>query len=122
MTAAPKPLGFVVRHAPYARHSPRSQLDVVLAAATLELPLEVFFLGEGIWQLAAGHDPGAAALPVGLKGWGAVSGLTEARIIAEQGALARLIGLGAEPIVPVVALDGRSMADKWRHCGQVMSL
>lgn len=117
-----QPLGLVVRAAPFARRSAREDLDVALAAATLEIPLEVFFLGSGAWQLAAGRCAGAAFLPQGLAGWAALGELTEARYFAETGVCRRMQELGVESVVSLESLDGNEMAQRWLSCARVMVL
>ena len=115
-------LGLVIRQAPYAQPAPRSQLDMALAAASLEMPLDIFFLGDGVWQLAANRDPAAADLPAGLKGWAAVPDLTDSRFYVHQASHDRFTQLGGKTIVPVTALSGPAIAERWRACSRVMSL
>ena len=115
-------LGLIVRQAPYAQRCPRAQLDVALAAAVLELPLEVYFLGDSVWQLAAERDTSMAKLPGGLKGWAALPGMTSIRFFAAEGQCLRMRQQGAEPIVTVEELNSDSMARRWRACVQVMAL
>lgn len=115
-------LGLIVRQAPYAQREPRAQLDMALAAAALELPLEVYFLGPGIWQLAAGRETDAAMLPRGLKGWAAVADMTVVRYFVEPGQYSRLTELGADTVVPVEPLDRSAMSRRWRGCLQVVAL
>lgn len=111
-----------MRAAPYARRASRDDLDVALAAATLELPLEIFFLGPGVWQLIDDREPQAAMLPRGLRGWAALKGLTEARFFVEPSVSDYLAGLGASPMVQFEPLDGAGMARRWRGCTQVWML
>lgn len=118
----PATLALVVRKAPYAQRSARTQLDVVLAAATLELPMEVYFLGEGVWQLAAEREPGAAGLPRGLKGWAAIDQMTRVAYFAEAGALQVMRDHNVDTVVAVEGLDQSAIADRWLACRQVMSL
>jgi sulfur relay (sulfurtransferase) DsrF/TusC family protein len=65
-------VGLIIRSGPSGGHSARDQLDVALAAASLEFELELFFLGAGIQQLRSGQDQN----PAGHKGWKALPGLT----------------------------------------------
>lgn len=116
------PVGFIVRQPPYAQRSPRAQLDVALAAAALELPLEIYFLGDGIWQLVVRREASVALLPGGLKGWAALPDMTEVRFFAEPNQCNRLKRLGAQTAVPVQALDGSSMARRWQGCSKVVAL
>lgn len=115
-----QPIGLIVRQAPYAQRDPRSQLDVALAAAAIELPLEIFLLGDGIWQLAANRDAGPAQLPSGLKGWAAIGEMTAIRFFAEPEHCDRLQALGT--VVPLEALDLPGMSRRWQDCLRVMAL
>lgn len=115
-------LGLVVRAAPFTSRSARDELDVALAAATLEIPLEVFFLGYGVWQTAAERSVEAALLPGGLAGWAALADLTEARYFVEAGPCRRMREAGVDTTVPVEPLDGVAMAERWRSCSRVLVL
>lgn len=115
-------LGLVVRAAPFASRSARDDLDVALAAATLEIPLEVFFLGCGVWQTAGERSVEAALLPRGLAGWAALADLTETRFFAEAGLCRRMRKAGVETTVAVEPLDGVAMAERWQSCSRVWVL
>jgi hypothetical protein len=115
-------LALVVRQGPYEQRSPRAQLDVALAAAALEIPLEIYFLGDGVWQLAVQRSTRPANLPRGLKGWAALDQMTQVMFFAEVGRYQNMQELGVETVVPLKALDNGAMADRWRDCRQVMAL
>lgn len=115
-------IGLVVRAAPYARRASRDDLDVALAAATLEMPLEIYFLGPGVWQLIDDSEPQAAMFPRGLRAWAALAGLTDVRFFVEPSVSEYLAGLGATLMVDFEPLDGRGMARRWRACTQVWAL
>ena len=120
--AGPGVLGLIVRAAPYAGRSPRDALDVALAAATLEHPLEIYFLGPAIWQLVEARNPDASGLPRGLKGWSAISGLTRAHFFAISGDCERVKESGAKTVVELEALDRDAMQKRWRGCDKVLVL
>ena len=115
-------LALIVRQAPYAQRDARAQLDVALAAAALEVPLEIYFLGDGAWQLALSRAPDGAWLPRGLKGWAAIAELTTARYFVESAVADRMNTLGAATVVPVEELPITEMSRRWRACMKVMSL
>jgi sulfur relay (sulfurtransferase) DsrF/TusC family protein len=115
-------MGLIVRQAPYAQRSARAQLDVALAAAVLELPLEIYFLGEGVWQLVTKRETATAALPRGLKGWAALSEMTSVRFYTDPKCHARLREAGIETLVPLEALEVRAMAERWRGCRRLIAL
>ena len=76
-------LGLIVRSAPWCGRSGRDQLDLALAAASLELDLLLFFTGAGLLQLRAGLQGQAAGLPAGLKAWKSLPELTSCRYLVE---------------------------------------
>lgn len=112
----------IVRQAPYQQRSARTQLDVALAAATLELPLELFFLGNSVWQLAAERNIQAAGLPRGLKGWGALAQMTEVTFFADQAQLQLMRDAGVETTVGIEAMNPGNMTRRWRGCKRVLTL
>jgi len=112
-------LGLLVRSGPFSGRSARDQLDFALAAAALDFELELYFLGPGILQLLAEHQPEEAALPRGSKGWRSLPDLAEVRAFAPPEAMA---GLAADQglLLDVSPLDGVGMAARWRACDQVL--
>lgn len=49
---------FVFRTSPHGTASGREGLDAVLAASALTDGLAVFFIGDGVYQILEGQDPG----------------------------------------------------------------
>ena len=119
---SPQTLALIVRQAPYTQRSARAQLDFALAAATLELPLEIYFIGDAAWQLVRDREPEAAGLPRGLKGWAAISTMTRISFFAEPARVKALREHGAATVVDLEGVDLPDMSDRWRQCRQVMSL
>lgn len=72
-------LALIVRSAPWARRGGRDALDIALAAATLDIGLQLFFIGDGVLQLLADKQPGPAGLPPGLKAWAGLPELAPVR-------------------------------------------
>jgi sulfur relay (sulfurtransferase) DsrF/TusC family protein len=120
--AVPAPLALIVRQAPHAQRSARAQLDFALAAAAIETPLEIYFFGDGLWQLTATREPAAAMLPSGLRGWGAIAEMTRVRFFAEPRLCERVSALGQETVVPLEPLECADMHRRWAGCMQVISL
>ena len=54
--AKPAPITFLSRAAPYGSARPAHCLDMALAAAVFEQPLNYVFLGDGIYQLLKGQQ------------------------------------------------------------------
>lgn len=120
--AAAKAIALVVRQPPYAQRSARTQLDVALAAASLELPLEIYFLGDSLWQLATQREPGPAGLARGLKAWSAVSDMTRVGFYADARQIRQLQKSGVETIIEIEGIEATEMASRWRSCLQVVTL
>jgi len=112
----------IVTRAPYHQRSARMELDVALAAATLEMPLALFFLGEGVWQLAAERNTTQARLPRGLKGWAALAQMTEVCYYAESEHLDSLRHHGGTTVVSAEAMTPGDMTALWRTCRRVFRL
>ncbi len=95
---------------------------MALAAAALELPLEIYFIGNGIRQLAGNHEPETAALPPGLKGWAAITDMTAARFFAEPDRVHHMENLRLKTTVRLESLDRAGMSRRWRNCSRMMAL
>ncbi|MGF1713406.1 sulfurtransferase complex subunit TusC [Photobacterium chitinilyticum] len=54
-----KSLGFVFHSAPHGNSSGREGLDAVLATSAYSEDLNVFFIGDGVFQLLNNQQPGA---------------------------------------------------------------
>jgi sulfur relay (sulfurtransferase) DsrF/TusC family protein len=112
-------LGLIIRSAPFTGRAARDQLDVALAAATVEYALELFFIGQGALQLVSRHEPAAACLPRGSRGWKSLPTLTEVNAWVEPGARAQFDTLGQPCLLDVAELDGPQMADRLQACDRV---
>lgn len=113
-------LALVVRSAPWAERSGREALDLALAAVTMDVQLELFFIGDGALQLLAGKQSEAAGLPPGLKAWASLSMLGEARFFMAADSHARLTAKGLELLVPVQALEAPAMAARQEQSPHVL--
>lgn len=115
-------LALLVRDRPYRRRAARADLDTALAAAALDLGLEIYFLGGAVLQLAAQRDPAPALLPPGYRGWSALPDLAEIHAYAERGWLRRCERDGIELVLPLEPLDAAAMAERWRVCDRALLL
>jgi sulfur relay (sulfurtransferase) DsrF/TusC family protein len=115
-------LALLVRTPPYRSREPRAELDVALAALTLDFELEVYFLGDALLQLAANKDGGDAGLPAGYKAWAALSELGTVRLFGESGWLRRCERLGTDLLLQVDGLGAARMKTRWRACDRVIVL
>lgn len=120
MATAPLRLGLVVRRSPYEGRHAGAQLDVALAAAALGMPLELFFLGDGLLQLSASVAPAGAALPPGLKAWKSLPALTEVRAWAPEGN-PLLCGATAEWLLPLRVEPPAALARRRAACDRVLA-
>lgn len=119
MNAAEKTLALVIRSLPYARRSARAELDVALAAAALEWPLHLYFLGAAVLQLVPEREPGPVRLPAGYRAWSGLPELTDVRAFAEPAWLARLARQPAPLLLLPEPLDAAAMREHWRGCAAV---
>ena len=68
-----KSLAIINSRPPHGDISGRESLDLVLASASYDTPLALFFVGDGLWQLQAGQQPANA----GAKDFSKTLGLLE---------------------------------------------
>jgi sulfur relay protein TusC/DsrF len=115
-------LALLVTQPPHAQRESRAELDVALAAAAMDCTLEIFFIDEGLLQLAEERNPAAALMPPGLKGWGALPDLADVRVFAERENLSRCRALGIDLILPVEALAASEFRRRWRSARHAMVL
>jgi len=120
MNSPVKKVGLIVRSGPFKGRSSRDQLDLALAAASLELPLEVFFVGEGVLQLRADRDPRAARLPGGIKGWKALPDLTSVNAWVADTAMTDVLSPAAELLLEVKVVSEAELAGRLASCDLAM--
>jgi len=97
-----KSMLIISRQAPWAGPSAREALDIALAGGAFDLPLGLLFLDDGVFQLAAGQQPGALqqkdlsanlqALPL----FGVEELFVSSRSLAERGLDEAALALPAE--------------------------
>lgn len=68
-----KSLAIINQSAPHGDIGGRESLDLVLASASYDTPLALFFIGDGLWQLVPGQQPSLA----GAKNYSKTFGLLE---------------------------------------------
>ena len=120
MAAKSRKIGLVVRSGPYQGRSSRDQVDVALAAATLDLELELFFTGEGVLQLLADRDAHTGKLPGGLRGWKSLPGLTLVNAWVADSALEAFVGTETRLILDVQRASESEIALRLAGCDQTM--
>lgn len=112
-------LALVVRSDPLADRSARAQLDVALAAAAMDVPLEVFFVGAGARHLASASSTASAGLPSAQRAWPALAGLTAVAAWAEPEIADAADPHGDWVVRPLALAD---MAARWSACRWVLVL
>ena len=115
-------LALIVRRWPYSGRAARAEVDLALAAATLDFRLEVYFLGAALLQLAVGRDSSAALLPAGYRAWAALPELAPTALFAERDWLKRCERDALTLMLPVQALSAADMQSRWRGCGHCLVL
>lgn len=115
-------IGLVVRPVPYAQRSARAQVDVALAAAALEQPLHLYFLGDSVLQLLSGREPPAAHLPAGYRAWASLPELTLVSAFAETAWVNWLQQARLEVALPIKAASRSQMRAGWSACHRVAVL
>jgi sulfur relay (sulfurtransferase) DsrF/TusC family protein len=113
-------VAIVVGRPPFSVRASRSELDVALAAAALELNLELFFIGPAVWHLVEDKQPEAAGLSRGTRGWKLLPQLAPVNAWADSGWLERA---GCRKLMlPVAGLDAAAMGRRIARCDTVLSL
>lgn len=112
-------LGLVINRAPDTDRGLREHLDMALAAAALEWPLCLVFIGDGLRQLLAQAEPAQAALPSGLKAWLSLEELTTVRWMALTDELAALDEAGVQWLRRPDAVDREVLRDGLTQCDRV---
>ena len=115
-------LGLLVRQPPWGGRSGRDQLDLAMAAAALEIELELFFIGDGVLQLLDQRQPLAAQLPSTHLGWRALSELTRVQAYAQSGFLSAPLEDEARLLPGLQFLDTGAMHALQGRCDRVLVL
>jgi len=115
-------LALVVRGHPYQRRAAREDLDLALAAAALGRPLEVYFLGVALLQLATLREVEVAQLPPGYRAWSSLPELGEVQCFGEREWLKRCERNGLGLMLPVQSLGADEMRAAWRRCQHLLTL
>lgn len=112
-----RPVAILVRSDPYRMRAGRERLDLAMIAAALDLPVRVFFLGDGLLHLADHQAPGALPAAPFTKGWQALLELgPDVALFAEreQGPLA------LNAVLPITELDDTRLAEMLHECCMVL--
>ena len=118
--SAQRKAGLIVRSGPFRGRSSRDQLDVALAAASMDCDLELFFSGEGILQLMTERSPASAGLPAGIRGWKALPGLCEVNAFSTDQTMSDHVPGGVALLLDVKTVTGAEAARRLSGCDTVL--
>jgi sulfur relay (sulfurtransferase) DsrF/TusC family protein len=122
MAAAEAPgLALIVRRPPWHQRAARADLDLALAAMAMDIPLEVYFLGAALLQLARERDSRDALLPPGYRAWASLGDHAEVAVFAEQQWLDRCASRQIPLILRPRPLSRVAMTERWRCCRHVVA-
>ena len=114
--------GLIVRSGPYQQRSARSQLDMALVAAALEIPVRLYFLGDAVLQLTGERTLNSARLPAGYRGWASLPEMTRVRSFAEPAWLERMQQFELNPVLELDPMSLQHMRTDWRVCDKMLIL
>jgi len=115
-------IGLLIRTGPYQQRSARSQLDLALVAASLEKPLQIYFLGQAVLQLLQRRELVSAKLPAGYKAWASLPEMTDVEVFAEPLWLERLQCCHIKLMLQPQALELMHMRVRWQSCEKLLVL
>lgn len=102
-------LALVIRSAPWSERSGREALDLAMSALTMDVPVRLFFIGDGLLQLVSERHPEDAGLPPGHKAWASLETLGEVVFYAHSDEVDALVSAGLSLVVAVCSLDTGDM-------------
>jgi len=109
MAVERKSVLIVIRHSPYGSSLAGASLDVALASAAFEQPVDLLFLGDGVLQLQADQDSHALGVRNKGKLLASLPLYDIDRVYVDAAAATRYqLDLGAAPL-PAVVLDPAEM-------------
>jgi len=115
-----KTLLVVVRQPPYGSSLARAALDTALAAAALEQPVSLLFMGDGVLQLMSGQQSEA----IGVKNIGRLLGSLPLydieSVYIDAGAAARYQLDTSDLVLPVTPVDPAAMRGLIDDCDHVI--
>jgi len=120
--SANKRLGLLVYHHPYQNRVARSDVDIALAAAALDLEVHIYFSGRSILQLAEQKNISEALLPGGYRAWAALPDFGEAKLFAERQWMDYCDSKQIRLLMDVEVIAGAGMKLAWRRSDHVMVL
>lgn len=115
-----KTLLVIVRQPPYGSSLARASLDTALAAAALELPVSLLFMGDGVLQLL----PDQHSESIGVKNIGRLLGSLPLydieSVYIDAGAAARFQIETSDLVLPAKPMDPAAMRGLINDCDHVI--
>jgi len=115
-------IGLIIRSASYEKRSARSQLDVALVVAALEIPLKLYFLGPAILQLIEKRTLVDAQLPAGYRAWASLPDLTDVAVFAEAEWHQKTQRHSLALALDVQPVSVSEMRTDWQRCNRTIIL
>lgn len=115
-------LALIVQGSPYRDRVARVDVDMAIAAATLDFNVRIYFQGLSVMQLIAQRNPSEALLPKGYRAWAALPDLGSVRFFAERQWLDHCLAGELTLVLAVEALSDSEMRRSWRSCDHVLVL
>ncbi len=114
-------LGIVVRSDPYGARSGREKIDLPLIFASLDVPLMVFFVGNGLLHISAGQAPEKIASAAYTRAWASLAAISErVEYYVDAERLERLGSDQQALLVRAQPLSRSDIGSKMRRCGSLL--
>ncbi|GJM08979.1 MAG: protein TusC [Lysobacteraceae bacterium] len=116
----PRPFLVLVDQLPMSGDDVRERVDLVIMALALDLPVQLLFVGDGVWQLKAGQSPDRVGLHDSTAAWRSLDlyGLDQ---IWVDGEAMRARGLQADQLMlPASVVDAEGLRRLMTECGSVL--
>jgi sulfur relay (sulfurtransferase) DsrF/TusC family protein len=115
-------IGLIIRSVAYQKRSARSQLDVALVIAALEIPLRLYFLGPAIMQLIEKRALLDAQLPAGYRAWASLPDLTDVAVFAEPAWHQKMQESSLALVLEAQPMSISLMRSDWQSCNRTIML
>lgn len=113
-------LGLIVRSAPWLERGGRDALDLALATVTLDIALDLFFIGAGVHHLLDDRAPGPAGLPPGYRAWASLADLAPTRYFVAASDRAPLEGAGVSWLLDACPVEAAEMPSLQARCDRLL--
>ena len=115
-----RPFLVIIDELPLSGDGVRERVDLVIMALALDLPVQLLFVGDGVWQLKAGQSPDRVDVHDSTAAWRSLDlyGLDE---IWVDGDAMRVRGMRADQLMlPATIVDAEALRGLIADCGSVL--